>query len=130
MSVFCAWNTNANAIGIGLSMAQIDVLADKTEIHAQKSTENLIRHIIEDGIYFADVRQTLTKENYQPKEGENITSSLLIEKAGAKKIPPLFEGRIYDGYKIENIEVTNMSFPWLRLFDCYVDVSSEAKEAI
>ena len=130
MSVFCAWNTNANAIGIGLSMAQIDILADKTEIHAQKSTENLIRHIIEDGIYFADVRQTLTKENYQPKEGENITSRLLIEKAGAKKIPPLFEGRIYDGYKIENIEVTNMSFPWLRLFDCYVDVSSEAKEAI
>lgn len=136
LSAFSAWNTNANAIGLGLAHAQVYAIAEETRKEKESLLEAQIKmlaqHILEDGIYIGQVKSQLGREGYLPSAEEKEKSTHLYDALKSKTILDIFKTTTYtiEGkyYQAETCQLNQYGFPWERLFDCYIDVNAAVKE--
>ncbi len=138
LSCFCAWNTNANAIGIGIANAAVYSIAKNNTkdfvSFAEKHANILSQHILDDGIYYGGIREKLTAENYKPQKTEIQQSEKLIKNIETQKVIDAFVGnRFLINQKtalITDFKITKAAFPWQRLFDCDIRTECCAVELI
>lgn len=139
LSCYSAWNTNANAIGLGIAHGQVYSIAKKSDLDQKQVLENhikiLARHILEDGVYTARSKQDLNQKRFQP------TVDDVVEKSGAlydllpiQRVFSAFENTNYqlnqEPYRVKGCQLVTYKFPWGRNFDCYllIDVAVEKVE--
>lgn len=131
LSAFSAWNTNANAIGLGLAHAQVYSLAKEGNTSGNSFVEGQIKmlsqHILEDGVYFGQVRNQLTREKYNPLK-HNKANKRLYDALSANMLMAKFRETTYSingqTYSVDTCSLVEWGFPWDRLFDCYIDVEA------
>ncbi|MGE4213941.1 MAG: DUF4127 family protein [Anaerotignaceae bacterium] len=136
LSTFSAWNTNANAIGLGLAHAQVYSLAKESnpsgKAFVQAQIKMLGQHILEDGVYFGQVRNQLTREGYNPLNHTETNNKRLYTALSANLIMEKFMETKYDvngkNYVVNECTLAQWGFPWNRLFDCYIDVEAKASK--
>lgn len=130
LSSYSAWNTNANAIGLGVAHAQVyGIMEQKTNdmpSFLKAQIKILGQHILEDGIYTGQVKSKLYGQNLPMNEKIAGKSHVLYDALNVKEIMELFDKTIYHkkgrAYQPQNTKVTSCNFPWGRLFDCYIDI--------
>ena len=132
LSAFSAWNTNANAIGLGLAHAQVYSLAREANASSEDFLEAQIKmlgqHILEDGVYFGQVRNQLTREGYNPLKHTEKNNQRLFDALSANILMEKFKATDYavngEIYTVNDCTLSQWGFPWHRLFDCYIDVDA------
>jgi hypothetical protein len=137
LSAYSAWNTNGNAIGLGVAQAQVyainNTVGKNPSTLAKAQTELLARHAIEDGVYTVQTKRLLSNAGYKPTSGEMTESAKLREVLNYKDVLEAFKGSevTVSGktYTVKNIELTSCGFPWARTFDCILDINAELKAA-
>ncbi|MBR6401480.1 MAG: DUF4127 family protein [Firmicutes bacterium] len=127
LSSYSAWNTNGNAIGLGIAHSQVFAVSEQKHhnptgiINAQLNI--LARHIYEDGVYTGYVKLALANEGYKPGTGETYNSAKL--KAMLEETKVVFKGKTYrmsgKEYLIKKLDMKAYGFPWRRIFDIYMD---------
>lgn len=135
LSAYSAWNTNGNAIGLGVAHAQVYAISEhftkNPEALAVAQTNELLRHALEDGIYTVQTKRLLSNAGYKPTAQEKEESSKLRESLDSEKVIGAFEGSTRSignrDCTIKNVSIDKCGFPWSRTFDCYLKVSCEAE---
>ncbi len=127
LSSYSAWNTNGNAIGLGIAHSQVYAVTE--QVHNNPSAiidtqlKILARHIYEDGVYTGYVKLALANEGYKPGTGETYNSAYL--KSMLDETPVKFKGKIYrvggSEYVIKKLDMKAYGFPWRRIFEVYLD---------
>lgn len=126
LAAFSAWNTSANAIGLGVAHAA--VYSIKSEISNSKefnkaNLEMLLSHGLEDGIYNCDIKRALY--GYYPYWDENNKEKLmsLFEEA---YLTGCFENKSYETDEgtmtVKEAALKECSFPWMRTFECLTQI--------
>lgn len=138
LSCYSAWNTNANAIGLGIAHAQVYGISEqKTEnpinfIKAQ--TKMLSQHIFEDGIYTIQCKRLLANEGFVPSKEDRIKSDKLYSILNVDEITRAINKKIYTinekSYKIDSLNLVQYNFPWGRNFECFLDFDVNISETI
>ncbi|MCI1930943.1 MAG: DUF4127 family protein [Clostridia bacterium] len=136
LSSFSAWNTNANAIGLGIAHSQVYMLSlsdcKDTENLAESQEEVLIQHAIDDGLYYGNGRHVLQNESYTPSLSEMNNSEKLKTVTEFDTVKKAFINKRIcingDLYYISDVADVKLSFPWKRLFDCDADVKVSIKK--
>ncbi len=136
LSAYSAWNTNANAIGLGIAHAQVCAVAREctnspsTSLEAQLNM--LMQHLIEDGIYTKKVKLALSNKGYRPNVEDRTHSQMLwdmldinIIKNNIMAVDYNFKGV---DYTVSDAQITRTSFPWGRVFDIYVEGNVKVKK--
>jgi hypothetical protein len=137
LSAYSAWNTNGNAIGLGVAQAQVYAVSSKTDkgaaALAQAQIELLARHAVEDGVYTVQTKRLLSNAGYKPTSAEMTESAKLREVLNYEDVLAAFKGSEITvngkAYSVKNIELTSCGFPWARTFDCILDINAELKAA-
>ncbi len=137
LSAYSAWNTNGNAIGLGIAQAQVFSVArevsNSPHLTAKAQAEMLLQHFIEDGIYTARVKRELSNQGYKPNVEDRTHSQMLYEMLAPENIVNALKGHIIEvkgnNYEIKNITVDKTSFPWGRTFDILVESTAEVISA-
>ncbi len=136
LTSFSAWNTNANALGLGIAHSECYMLAeqkcDDIKSFAQNQTNILLQHVFDDGIYYGQLREQFTKEGYAPSKEETEQSDYLLSALESEKVLNAFKG-VYitangKSAVITKAELEKAAFPWQRLFDCYIELNCSANE--
>ena len=136
LTAFSAWNTSANAIGLGFANAGVYSLAKQhcTDFKAvtEGETKMLAQHIYEDGLYFGGARDYLSSKGYKPTKEEMLSSSELYNILNNDSVTKAFEKKRFNingkhAYLTE-FKLENTAFPWQRLFDCKINVSCKSAE--
>ena len=127
LSSYSAWNTNGNAIGLGVAHSQVYAVSE--QVHHNPSVigdtqlKILARHIYEDGVYTGYVKLALANEGYKPGTGETYNSAYL--KSMFDETPVNFKGKICrvggSEYFIKKLDMKAYGFPWRRIFEVYLD---------
>ena len=129
LSTYSAWNTNGNAIGLGIAQIQVYGVASQVNKNTRKmleaQEEMLLQHFIEDGIYTSSVKRQLSNKGYRPNVEDRSHSQMLYDMLSCDKVVNSLVGKEYKigdkTYKVENINIKKTSFPWGRIFDMYID---------
>jgi len=132
LSCYSAWNTNANAIGLGMAHAQVFGIMKKycTDEKAFISAhlKVLSAHCAEDGFYTVSGKRILTNEKFIPVYEDTIKSEKLLPVIGAEEVISAFKDSVHiingKKYSTKKFDISNYNFPWGRLFECYVDFDS------
>ncbi|MCC8014976.1 MAG: DUF4127 family protein [Eubacterium sp.] len=131
LCAYSAWNTTANAIGLGVAHAavySINKELNNSKDFVKANLQMLITHGSEDGVYNCDIKRNLY--GYYPYWDENNKDKLasLFEEY---TITDCFDNKTYetsDGeLTVKTADVTDCYFPWLRTFECCFDVALEAE---
>ncbi len=135
LSAYSAWNTNANAIGLGIAHAQVCAIANEctnspsTSLEAQLNM--LMQHLIEDGIYTKRIKLALSNKGYRPNVEDRTHSQMLYDMLEINTVTDNIKamGYTFKGidYTADSAEITKTSFPWGRTFDIYVNGSVSVK---
>lgn len=133
LASYSAWNTNANAIGLGVAHSQVygiaSQLTDNPELFLTNQVKMLSQHIFEDGIFTIQVKRTLGNEGFKPTEDDIIKSPKLYSLLQVDDITKAFLNTTYDydnsTYSIDKFELAEYNFPWCRNFECYIDVDTQ-----
>ena len=133
LDMYCAWNTNGNAIGLGMAQIQVYAAAMESSKATRQTIEAqlkcLIRHAVEDGLYTKSGKLALSNKGYRPDVADRTDSKTLHELMDTSGITSALEGAEYSilgrRYTVRSAEVTKLSFPWGRIFDIYVDSDIE-----
>ena len=136
LTSFSAWNTNANALGLGIAHSEVFMLASQKDIDIKSFAQNqaniLLQHVFDDGIYYGQLREQFTKEGYAPSKEEMEQSSCLVSALNADKVLNAFKGMYVTANGksavITKAELEKAAFPWQRLFDCQIESSCQAAE--
>ncbi|MBR1444234.1 MAG: DUF4127 family protein, partial [Firmicutes bacterium] len=136
LSMYCAWNTSANAIGLGVAHAQVFSLAKQTTADEKNfiaaQTDILITHLLEDGKYTHSGKKALSNRGYIPTADNSHNNEELYNILAPQPVLDKFSGKIYSlngrNYKIDNCTLTDYDFPWTRLFDCYLNITCDVSE--
>lgn len=136
LSAFSAWNTNANAIGLGLAHAQVYSIAKESNSSGKAFVEGQIKilgqHILEDGVYFGQVRNQLTREGYNPLKHTQANNKRLYSALSANLLMEKFRETDYavngENFTVDKCSLVEWGFPWNRLFDCYIDIEATASK--
>lgn len=131
LSSFSAWNTNANAIGLGIAHSQVYMLSlsdcKDSKKFVQSQEEVLIQHVLDDGLYYGNGRSVLQSKNYIPSAMDMVNSETLKSVIGFDTVKKAFyDKRIkINGtlYRISDVTADKIAFPWKRLFNCETDVT-------
>ncbi|MBR1736843.1 MAG: DUF4127 family protein, partial [Firmicutes bacterium] len=137
LSMYCAWNTSANAIGLGVAHAQVYSAAKQTTADDSKfirtQTDILITHLLEDGKYTHSGKKALSNKGYIPTADNSHNNEELRNILDPQPILDKFSGKIYTlngkNYRIDDCALTDYDFPWTRLFDCYLKITCDVSEA-
>ncbi len=131
LDMYCAWNTNGNAIGLGIAQMQVYAAAMESSKDTRQTMEAqlkcLICHAVEDGLYTKSGKLALSNKGYRPNVEDRTNSKTLFELLDTDSITSALKGAEYSilgrKYTVKSAEVTRLSFPWGRTFDIYVDSS-------
>lgn len=130
LNCYSAWNTNANAIGLGVAHAQVYAVASENAGGREadlleKQLKVLMQHIIEDGIYTVRVKRELSNRKYIPNAEERTQSDMLYEMLRCDSILDSFVNKAYSvdnaDLCVKSADIVRCSFPWGRTFDCYIE---------
>ncbi len=135
LGAYSAWNTNANAIGLGIAHAQVYAVANECTNSPSSSLEAhinmLLQHLIEDGIYTKSGKLALSNKGYRPNVEDRTHSQMLYDMLEIDSIIDNIKAADYSfkgvAYRVENAEVERTSFPWGRTFDIFVKSNVEVK---
>ena len=131
--MYSAWNTNGNAIGLGVAHSQVIAIAKETSKRPAEMLSSqlrvLIQHIIEDGIYTKSGKLSLNNKGYRPNVQDRINSQVLYNLIDTKKVTDVFVGKVFkfndEEFVVDNASIDTLKFPWGRTFDIYVGVSTD-----
>jgi len=129
LSAYSAWNTNANAIGLGVAHSQVyginEQISEDKEKFIKAHINMLAQHLIEDGIYTVKGKRLLSNEGFIPNEEDLEYSQKLYDVLQPEDILYLLENKQYivgdETIDINSIEVNQCRFPWRRTFECFID---------
>lgn len=135
LCAYSAWNTNGNAIGLGVAHAQVYALnvgdTNRTRAFAQAQVKQLARHAVEDGVYTVQTKRLLSNEGYKPPLDELEESAKLREYLNEEPILAAFKNsNVKAGgktYTVKSVSLDKCGFPWARTFDCILDIGCELK---
>ena len=127
LSSYSAWNTNGNAVGLGIAHSQVFAVSEEKHhnpsVIVNAQLKMLAQHIYEDGIYTGHGKLALANKGYKPTVSEKEYSQTLFDLLNGENVK--FEGKTYrvgnTDYMITKEKMTKCLFPWQRIFDCYVD---------
>lgn len=133
---YSAWNTNANAIGLGVAHSQVfGIMQEKSVKYSETAAAHLdvlTQHILEDGIYTIQTKRNLSNMGYKPTREERAYSQTLYDSFDFEGIKALLANKTITvknkSFKVLDMSLDKCSFPWGRTFDCYVEVNSTVKE--
>lgn len=133
LDMYSAWNTNGNAIGLGVAHCQVISIAKETNKRPKEMLSSqinvLIQHIIEDGIYTKSGKLTLSNKGYRPNVQDRTNSQTLYNLIDTKKVTDVFVGKVFkyndEDFIVDNATIDTLKFPWGRTFDIYVGVSTK-----
>ncbi|MDO4300378.1 MAG: DUF4127 family protein [Clostridia bacterium] len=135
LDMYSAWNTNGNAIGLGVAHAQVISIAKEITSRPGEmllaQAKVVAQHAIEDGIYTKSGKLTLNNRGYRPNVQDRINSQTLYDLMDVNKITSeLCRNYSIKGeeYTIDELKVNKLSFPWGRTFDIYVGVEGKASK--
>lgn len=136
MDMYSAWNTNGNAIGLGVAHMQVISVAKETTSKPadtlKAQVKVMVQHSIEDGLYTKSGKLTLSNKGYKPNVQDRTKSQTLYELMDTEKITGLFEGVTMGNsegeYKVDSVSIKTLNFPWGRTFDIYVDTDVEVSK--
>lgn len=129
LASYSAWNTNANAVGLSVAHSQVYAIAKETakdpEAFLAAQAKILAVHGLEDGFYIAKGKQVLSRAGYVP-DGSLADKEKLLSVMPFEQMRDAFLAAGYeiDGktYAAEEGRLLSASFPWGRLFDCYLEL--------
>lgn len=127
LAAYSAWNTSANAIGLGVANAAVASICkerENTSEFQEARLKMLITHAIEDGVYNCDSKRQLY--GYYPYYDENNRDKLrgLLEESNFSKVFSHREYKTDDGvFKTGDVSLTDCFYPWDRTFECYIEVN-------
>ena len=135
LNAYSAWNTNGNAIGLGVAGAQVCAIARETTnspaTYAANKVNVLLQHALEDGVYTVQTKRLLSNAGYKPTTEELEESPKLRESLLNNDVVSVFENSTVDikgkTYEVTNISIDKCGFPWARTFDCILDINTEVK---
>ncbi|MCI8804834.1 MAG: DUF4127 family protein [Clostridiales bacterium] len=136
LACYSAWNTNANAIGLGVAHAQVfgitreNCADDKTFL---KNHLNILAiHCAEDGFYTLKGKRALTNEKFVPVYEDTLKSEKLPPVIGSEEVISAFNGGKHAVknklYYADKFNLSEYNFPWGRLFECYLGFDCEIIE--
>lgn len=135
LDMYSAWNTNGNAIGLGVAHCQVVSIAKETTKKPEEmilaQIKMLAQHIIEDGLYTKNGKLTLANKGYKPNVQDRTDSKTLYELMDVNKVIKELskEYTLKDnGYAVEDLRVSKLNFPWGRTFDIFVDFDGKVKK--
>ncbi len=137
LSCYSAWNTNANAIGLGVAHAQVyGIMEEKnndTEKFLQSHINMLSQHFLEDGIYTVKIKRQLSTEPFVPTGDDLVSSKKLYDLLEPDKLSEAFKNTTYTikntKYNIKDLTLSKCFFPWGRIFECYLDFDVKIEKA-
>jgi len=138
LACYSAWNTNANAIGLGVAHAQVfGVMKQLSENNADNSDfikahlKLLSVHCAEDGFYTVSGKRLLTNERFVPVYEDTLKSDKLLPVIGSDEIVAAFRDKEYfiggKKYVTKSFDISDYNFPWGRLFECYLGFVCEIR---
>lgn len=126
LTAYSAWNTNANAIGLGVAHSQVagisEQTTEKSDSFVKAQTKMLLQHLLEDGIYTIQTKRALSNERYIPTEQDLKESQKLYDA--------LNPGKVLDAFNQTGdvkVSLTKYTFPWGRTFECFLDFEVEVR---
>ena len=130
LDMYSAWNTNGNAIGLGVAHGQVIAIAKEISGNPAETVAAQVRmltqHAIEDGIYTKRGKLQLNNKGYRPNVEDRTNSQTLYELMDTDSITSVFAGKVYsvngEEYSVDNVSIDTLNFPWGRTFDIYVGV--------
>lgn len=124
---YSAWNTNANAIGLGVAHSQVYGISEQTneDLNEFKKAQikMLLQHAIEDGVYTIQTKRALSNERYIPTQEDMEKSQKLLNTLNPNKIVDVFNEKNEE----MKITLTKYNFPWARTFECFLEFEIKAK---
>ncbi len=135
LDMYSAWNTNGNAIGLGVAHSQVIAIAKETSGNQSKTAaaqvKMLTQHLIEDGLYTKSGKLQLSNRGYSPNVEDRTNSQTLYELLDTESITSVFEGCVYsingEDFTVDSVSIDTLNFPWGRTFDIYVGVDVQVK---
>jgi len=126
LACYSAWNTNANAIGLGVAHTQVFGIMKENCTNEETFLKNhlniLAIHCAEDGFYTLTGKRALTNEKFVPVYEDTLKSEKLLPVIGAEEVISAFNGGNYTikdkNYFVDNFNISEYNFPWGRLFEC------------
>lgn len=136
LACYSAWNTNANAIGLGTAHAQVFGIMKQSSDDFSSVLEKHLRllavHCSEDGFYTVMGKRLLTNERFVPVYEDTVRSEKLLPVIGSDEVVSAFGGGEYvfggKRYAVDEFEISDYNFPWGRLFECYLDFKCKVRE--
>lgn len=133
LAFYSAWNTNANAIGLGIAQAQVSSIGEKTNEDTEKMLKSQIKmlsqHLIEDGVYTCNTKRMLSNERYIPTAEEKEKSEKLSSVLDYQGVLDAFKDKEYtindEKYIVTENKLIKYGFPWGRTFECILDFEIE-----
>lgn len=129
LACYSAWNTNANAIGLGVAHAQVYGITkqfDVTPSFLESQIKILGQHILEDGSYILHTKRQLNREAFQPENKDTLISASLYDMLQPDSFIKAFKNQKYSIgnqiYQVDSCSLVDYNFPWGRLFDCYLEL--------
>ena len=135
LDAYSAWNTNGNAIGLGVAHARVyainAALTNSPSSLAKAQTIQLLRHALEDGVYTPETKRLLSNAGYKPSAAEAEESAKLREYMEREDIFSAFENNTVTvkgrEYNVSNVRLDECGFPWARTFDCILKPNCDVK---
>ncbi len=133
LACYSAWNTNANAIGLGVAHAQVFGIMKQTSENKSEFLKNhlniLAIHCAEDGFYTVKGKRDLTNEGFLPVYEDTLKSDKLLNFIGYNEVKDAFNGGKYTiggkEYTVRDFDISKYNFPWGRLFECCLEFDCE-----
>jgi hypothetical protein len=121
---YSAWNTNANAIGLGVAHAQVYGISNEiaTDRHAfiKNHLKILVGHILEDGIFTGQGKALLRSQGFTPSYKDMFESNKLLEILRFNEVKTLFSSYEKEGIRLGDLVLLEYNFPWGRNFECFI----------
>ncbi len=135
---YSSWNTAANAIGLGVAHAQIYGIMEEDTKEPEKllkaHVSSLGRHVLEDGVYNFSIKRSLGASGYKVKPEDTFfsetVSALLNHEELLKKFVGLEISCENGTAVVKNCWLENVSMPWKRLFECYINIEVEVEKVL
>lgn len=136
LAFYSAWNTNANAIGLGVAHGQVYGIAQQqqqeTKPFLEAQLQILGQHALEDGIYTVKTKRQMSRDGFQPENKDKLISTSLYDLIQPQIIENAVQSAVFSmnnkKYKAEKFELIDYNFPWKRAFDCYLKFKVTVKE--
>ncbi len=136
LGCYSSWNTVSNAVGLGVAHAQVfgimEELTTNEKQIAIRHSKILARHLLEDGVYAVKLKSKFSNTKYDVSSNSSmlVENTLLKELNDSNVLSNFLNTDIRVGnesVRIKNYNLAKAGFPWLRAYECYIDIALEAQ---